>query len=86
MERAATKRKLERLIIQSGKFRAASQRERSFQRVVNEDELLALLNQRDHHREHRASQGHGGCFKDNFGVCRVHKGVVMIIFKFVGLH
>ncbi|XP_050702460.1 lymphocyte-specific helicase-like [Eriocheir sinensis] len=58
VERAAMKRKLEKLIIQSGKFRAANQGERTFQQVMNEGELLALLKERDHEREHRASKGH----------------------------
>ncbi|XP_063856321.1 chromatin-remodeling complex ATPase chain Iswi-like isoform X4 [Scylla paramamosain] len=58
VERAGTKRKLERLIIRSGKFRDASQGDRSFQRVVGEAELLSLLKQHDHHKEHRASKGH----------------------------
>ncbi|XP_042242639.1 lymphocyte-specific helicase-like isoform X2 [Homarus americanus] len=58
VERAATKRKLEKLIIQSGKFNAAKQSERKFEKVLDEEELIGLLNQRDHARIHQTTTGH----------------------------
>lgn len=59
VERAATKRKLEKLIIQSGKFKASKQSDRSLDKVVDSDELVTLLSQRDHERIHRTNTGHG---------------------------
>lgn len=59
VERAAAKRKLEKLIIQSGKFKEARQSERSFDKALNEEELLALLKERDHDRIHRTTTGNG---------------------------
>ncbi|XP_069990366.1 lymphocyte-specific helicase [Penaeus vannamei] len=58
VERAATKRKLEKLIIQSGKFKASKQSDRSLDKVVDSDELVTLLSQRDHQRIHRTNTGH----------------------------
>ncbi|KAK8741615.1 hypothetical protein OTU49_002302 [Cherax quadricarinatus] len=58
VERAATKRKLEKLIIQSGKFKAAKQSDRVFEKVIDEEELIRLLKERDHDRIHRTTTGH----------------------------
>ncbi|XP_071519138.1 uncharacterized protein [Panulirus ornatus] len=58
VERAAAKRKLEKLIIQSGKFKATKERDRVFEKVMEEEELISLLNQRDHDRIHRTTTGH----------------------------
>ncbi|KAK3890780.1 hypothetical protein Pcinc_005278 [Petrolisthes cinctipes] len=57
VERAAAKRKLEKLIIQSGKFKEARQSDRSFDKTLNEEELVALLKEQDHDRIHRTATG-----------------------------
>ncbi|KAK7072534.1 hypothetical protein SK128_014560 [Halocaridina rubra] len=57
VERAATKRKLEKLIIQSGKFKAARQTDRKLDVVMDTEELTALLKARDHERIHRTETG-----------------------------
>jgi len=59
VDRAATKRKLEKLIIKSGKFKSAVQDDRD-KNVMDAEELMALLNQRDHDRIH--STKHGNIF------------------------
>lgn len=59
VERAATKRKLEKLIIQSGKFKASKQSDRFLDKVMDPNELVTLLGQRDHERIHRTNTGHG---------------------------
>merc|ERR1711874_519710 len=56
VERAATKRKLEKLIIKSGKFKTAVQDDRD-KSVLDPEELMSLLNQRDHDRVHRTKHG-----------------------------
>ncbi|XP_047489909.1 lymphocyte-specific helicase-like isoform X1 [Penaeus chinensis] len=57
VERAATKRKLEKLIIQSGKFQASKQKDRFLDKVMDPNDLVTLLNQRDHERIHRTNTG-----------------------------
>ncbi|XP_045596634.1 lymphocyte-specific helicase [Procambarus clarkii] len=57
VDRAATKRKLEKLIIQSGKFKSAKQSDRVFEKVMDEEELITLLKERDHERIHRTTTG-----------------------------
>ncbi|XP_068203076.1 lymphocyte-specific helicase-like [Palaemon carinicauda] len=59
VDRAGAKRKLEKMIIQSGKFKAgnAKQRGKMLEMSIDADELLELLKQRDHDRIHNTTTG-----------------------------
>ncbi|XP_064086044.1 lymphocyte-specific helicase-like [Macrobrachium nipponense] len=59
VDRAAAKRKLEKLIIQSGKFQAGDARKRGkmLEKSIDIEELTELLKQRDHDRIHNTTTG-----------------------------
>ncbi|XP_066963138.1 lymphocyte-specific helicase-like isoform X2 [Macrobrachium rosenbergii] len=59
VNRAAAKRKLEKLIIQSGKFKTGNARQRGkmLEKCIDVDELIELLKQRDHDRIHNTTTG-----------------------------
>lgn len=63
VERAAAKRKLEKVIMRADKFKSTSflkRKEDQESDVFNPDELMKLLHSTDHDRVYKASNGDGG--------------------------
>ena len=57
VDRAATKRKLEKMVIKSGKFKSNNISARNVEKIIDLDELRELLKTRDHSRIHKTKTG-----------------------------